>query len=522
MARQGDPLANPNAQTDRKLAYWDTAAVNAYPWTLACWFKCIRDNRRGVPLSIGSKSTSEGETYTHLDHSTTNLASSGIPLNAYVGRTRSLTPNAFVAVDSGADSYDETDDWHHLVFIEQGTSRELFIDGISVDTDSTSHTHEGLFDRTALFALARDYTTAARQWSANAIVSRPAIWDVVLSAPDIALLANGGWPLRCSDQPVFFVPTLYPSIRLDDIVTLGAPDVIVGDPLDIVPDLSQLDSPPYIGESFDSALGTDVTSLTISNVITQIGDTLAVVVHTYDLAEADATITAVTRDGVTLDLKIAQFLLPTIGGSTQIFYTRTPTIGTSDVTINFNGTVSAARATAHAVVGGGLIDAVVGATASNTANPTLSITANVPNCLLVGGLTTFGSETSDATPDSPNEELYEFSDLNTNKKAMGLSQDCETTGSKTMAATFTSGDATEDSTLAAILIAPYTTPTRLSDLIGERRGRELIISGDVDLHIGVGGNVPIILPKGDKLTLPIRSTKNLFVEPSDYANILVI
>lgn len=91
--------------------------------------------------------------------------------------------------------------WYHVLVVERSaTDREMYVDGVSVDTDSVSVSPPA----PVRFTLGRMDGPAGNR-GLNGIVSHAAVWDADVGS-QAQSLAAGASPLQFSDNLIFYAP----------------------------------------------------------------------------------------------------------------------------------------------------------------------------------------------------------------------------------------------------------------------------------------------------------------------------
>ena len=121
--------------------------------------------------------------------------------------------------------------WYHVLVVERSTTdREMYVDGVSVDTNSAASSPPAA----ARFSFGR-LDTAAPNRGLNGIVSHTAVWDTDVSAYAQSLAA-GINPMQIRPDPLFYSPLNGQSPELDilgglDMTVFGSPPVVEEPPI---------------------------------------------------------------------------------------------------------------------------------------------------------------------------------------------------------------------------------------------------------------------------------------------------
>lgn len=116
-----------------------------------------------------------------------------------------------------------TDIWYHVVGIWTTTSRNIYVDGAAGTANTASHS--------TISDSVEDIRIAAQGDSATRLDGRAehaTIWDVALSAAEIAALAGGLHPLRVRPANIKFYVPLYTTSYINDLSGAGYAGTFVG------------------------------------------------------------------------------------------------------------------------------------------------------------------------------------------------------------------------------------------------------------------------------------------------------
>ncbi len=169
------------------------AALTATPLTLACWGKPTNFTGTNVVLGIFDS------TVTNRRFELLTVITTGIVRATHSDQTTTGAASTSVAATSGS--------WNHMCGVFTSTSsRTAYVNGGSSGTDTTSVTGSmASINRTTVGR--RD--TSSQNSYFNGSVAEVGIWNVALSATDVAALAAGVCPLLVRpDALVFYAPLM--------------------------------------------------------------------------------------------------------------------------------------------------------------------------------------------------------------------------------------------------------------------------------------------------------------------------
>lgn len=168
-----------------------SALVSAAPLTMACWFNADNITANHTLICVGDVGS---------DIRYFRLYAAGADAGDFVkfdSRDGTLATAATSAAYSAST-------WHHACGVTSAAnSRVVYLDGANSGTNTTSVTPT-LLDNTVIGRLERLTPT---QFMAGSI-AMPAIWNVALSAEEIAQLADGYSPSRVRPQSLISYPPL--------------------------------------------------------------------------------------------------------------------------------------------------------------------------------------------------------------------------------------------------------------------------------------------------------------------------
>ena len=184
-----------------------SAVVSAYPCTMACRFNCDDDAKTNKIMEVSNTATPQNDFF--FMAAAGDIA--GDPVQGYI-RSAGATARA-VVTSTGFTA----NTWHHACFVAtNSTSRTIYLDagGAVEDTNSSN------------FITGADVTLIGRREQVGAIptnsyfsgnLAEGAIWNVALTAAEVAILAKGYSPLLVRPQNLV---AYWPMIRDtdDDIV----------------------------------------------------------------------------------------------------------------------------------------------------------------------------------------------------------------------------------------------------------------------------------------------------------------
>lgn len=179
-----------------------SAPVTAVPLTIAAWIRADDDTTTDSICSVGD-----------FDD----------PSRFYIGKNADSTVSAHTVNASSQNSSAAGGDyaaatWHHVVgkFVS-ATSREVFLDGVSVGTNTTSRTPAGL-DSIQIGAF-RSGSTGTLGSFFGGQIAHVAVWDIALSTTDITSLAGGAKPNTIQASDLVFYAALTGGLAVDSIST---------------------------------------------------------------------------------------------------------------------------------------------------------------------------------------------------------------------------------------------------------------------------------------------------------------
>jgi hypothetical protein len=154
----------------------DSTPVTAAPLTMCCWFQTDDLGNEGCLLWIGDKDVNG-----HGWQLIANGAVGGDPIQFVA-----LPDSGTAATSSGMS----LNTWHHAAAVtSSATSRDVFIDGGSKGSDTTSSVPAGS-DRFAIGFRARSSPVLYH----SGLIAEAAVWNVALTEAEIAWLAKGYSP----------------------------------------------------------------------------------------------------------------------------------------------------------------------------------------------------------------------------------------------------------------------------------------------------------------------------------------
>lgn len=159
----------------------DTAAITTYPFTMACWFNVTNATAFHTLMFIGDKDVG---TYW------TALAARGDIAGDRVG-AYSSNYGAGASQAAHTSTGFSVSTWHHACGTwTNASSRSAYIDGGSKSTDANAVGAMANHDRTTI-GRAGD---SSPSFYANGQIAETAIWDVVLTDAEVAILSIGYTP----------------------------------------------------------------------------------------------------------------------------------------------------------------------------------------------------------------------------------------------------------------------------------------------------------------------------------------
>ena len=206
-------------------AYIESAVVDAYPFTLACWFR-VRTVALDHPLMwVGDKDVADYCCWLEARGSAV-----GDPLRALAHKHEAANYREALKTAFTAET------WYHGAALFTGNaSRQSLLDGVAGAANTNAGGSPAGYDRTALGAL-MDSTAAYANWQE---IAYAAIWSIAQTPTVIADLAAGACPLKYPTGLEAFWPLggEYGENYLDrsgnghDLTTLGTPTFVDDPPL---------------------------------------------------------------------------------------------------------------------------------------------------------------------------------------------------------------------------------------------------------------------------------------------------
>lgn len=182
-----------------------SAVVTALPITLACWFNADSAAVSGSMLAV---STSGGTGRVTITAAGT-VAGDPVQAGTVTSGGTATSVNTTTGYTVGT--------WHHACAVfASSTSRTVYIDGGSSATDTTSVNATGM-NRTNIGA--RYSGTLGSYFDGK--IAEAAVWNVALTAAEVASLAKGFSPIQVNPQGlIFYVPLINNVVDLRGGVTL--------------------------------------------------------------------------------------------------------------------------------------------------------------------------------------------------------------------------------------------------------------------------------------------------------------
>lgn len=191
--------------------------VTAAPFSVSTWIQ-----------GLGDSSSGDGGVFWYLGATATEFSWS-------LRRMDSADQMLFIAFDGAAEAlFGPTmtnGQWYHVLVVERSTTdREMYVDGVSVDTNSGAVSPPAA----VRFSLGR-MDTAAPNRGLNGIVSHTAVWGTDVSAYAQSLAA-GINPRQIRPNALFYSPLNGQSPELDilgglDMTVFGSPPVVEEPPI---------------------------------------------------------------------------------------------------------------------------------------------------------------------------------------------------------------------------------------------------------------------------------------------------
>lgn len=155
-----------------------SAVVSALPLTMACWFKVNDTTATYTVMSIGSSSSVNPYAIIQLIGATDNLRAAYRGADLIDGLA--LTSTTYTAGT-----------WYHACCVFTSTaSRIAYLNGAGGVENTTSSTGAWSVNQTTIAALGR--TTFIQH--TDGVIAYPCVWNVALTAGEVALLATGVHP----------------------------------------------------------------------------------------------------------------------------------------------------------------------------------------------------------------------------------------------------------------------------------------------------------------------------------------
>jgi len=180
-------MARSFASASAQYLYRASAVVSAMPITMACWFRTTSTTAIQRLVDVGQLSTGNQKWSLAL------LGTAAAPNTTVIANTSSVS-GAFAATTA---TY-LADTWHHAAAVfTSSTSRTAYLDGGNAGTDTASVSPSGV-DTTTIGATGVGASAFGQYMSGR--IAEAAIWDVALTASEIAALARGFIPPQIRPQ----------------------------------------------------------------------------------------------------------------------------------------------------------------------------------------------------------------------------------------------------------------------------------------------------------------------------------
>lgn len=181
--------------TSTSYAEVNTAAITAYPFTMACWFRPGNVTTESPLMFVGDKDAASFFCALHA-----RGQEAGDPVAALAHNYGGATvPYAVTSTSYVASS------WQHACGVwTSASSRAAYLNGGGKGTNTTATNAMSAHDRTSIGRYG-DSTPLAL--TANCDIAEAAIWDVALTDDEVAQLGRGYAPLMVRPSSlVFYAP----------------------------------------------------------------------------------------------------------------------------------------------------------------------------------------------------------------------------------------------------------------------------------------------------------------------------
>jgi len=211
--------------------YVASAVITDYPHTMSAWFTTDPDvsnwaDRVLVAVSDQDAANSYGSRLV--------IFFRGVPTSINIRAESHNNDSTGIAVSGNETVVANT--WYHAAGVfTSSTDREVYYSGLSADTDATDIAMTGL-SHTSIGAVLRNSSYDKIYWGSVAEVG---IWNVALTASEIATLSVGYSPLLVRPQSlVFYVPLVRDNdddivggLSMTAVVSSGFPGIATHPPI---------------------------------------------------------------------------------------------------------------------------------------------------------------------------------------------------------------------------------------------------------------------------------------------------
>lgn len=171
-----------------------SAPVTTWPLTLACWFYTADTTNTGVLMHVGNKAALSRFLLSYAG------ALSGDPV-----RTNSIDSSNVNCAANSTSGY-AANTWTHAAGVHASeSSRVAYCNGGNAGTDTA--TCGGLSGINGLTIGMQQWNNGGAASNAYALIAEAAVWNVALTADEVASLGNGFTPDKIRPQSlVFYAP----------------------------------------------------------------------------------------------------------------------------------------------------------------------------------------------------------------------------------------------------------------------------------------------------------------------------
>ncbi len=186
------------------------AAVNGYPCTFAIWANLDSVATGNRLLSVADEGSA----------SATSFNLSVVNVDATNGRFRAAASNGGSTQNATSSATFAAGEWRHVCGVfSSATSRTIYMDGGNSGTSTTSITPAAIMDSTTV-GVRLDNTPIQY---ADGRLAEAAIWNVALTAAEVASLAKGASPATVRPESlVFYAPLVRELVEVVGGLTMTA------------------------------------------------------------------------------------------------------------------------------------------------------------------------------------------------------------------------------------------------------------------------------------------------------------